>query len=85
MCGLPMTFVKKYGKEVSSPVQLKVPNGDEWSIRLRKHGGEIWLQTGFRSSLTYGSLLVFQYEGNCLFNVHIFDESAMEISYPFKN
>ncbi|KAJ4838355.1 hypothetical protein Tsubulata_019995 [Turnera subulata] len=75
---------------MSSAVQLKVPNGDEWSIRLQKRGGEIWLQKGFRSfmeyySLTNGSLLAFQYEGNCLFNVYIFDESATEIAYPLIN
>ncbi|KAJ4822046.1 hypothetical protein Tsubulata_036776 [Turnera subulata] len=69
--GLPVKFVKRYGKEMSSAVQLKVPNGDNGFRCFMEH-----------YSLTCGSLLVFQYEGNYLFNVYIFDESATEIAYP---
>ncbi|XP_048227568.1 B3 domain-containing transcription factor VRN1 isoform X2 [Ricinus communis] len=84
----PRRFIRNYGNDLSSPVILKVCSGAKWEVELVKHDGEIWLQNGWKEfqkyySLAHGSFLVFEYDqGNCDFNVIIFDKSATEIDYP---
>ncbi|KAF2318736.1 hypothetical protein GH714_010390 [Hevea brasiliensis] len=86
--GIPRRFVRKYGKDLSSPAFLQVPSGRIWKVELNKCDGEIWLQNGWQEfmeyySLAYGSFLVFEYnKRNCHFNVIIFDKTASEIYYP---
>ncbi|XVF16196.1 hypothetical protein REPUB_Repub10bG0011100 [Reevesia pubescens] len=84
---IPTQFVRKYGSGISSPVFLKVPSGAIWQVELTKSNSEIWLQSGWREfvehySLEFQDFVVFGYEGNCLFNVVIFDKGASEIEYP---
>eukprot|EP00257_Ricinus_communis_P015496 XP_015573422.1 B3 domain-containing transcription factor VRN1 [Ricinus communis] len=84
----PRRFIRNYGNDLSSPVILKVCSGAKWEVELVKHDGKIWLQNGWKEfqkyySLAHGSFLVFEYDqGNCDFNVIIFDKSATEIDYP---
>lgn len=85
---IPKKFERKYGSEISSSVSLKIPNGAFWKVGLTKCGDGTWLHNGWLEfakhySLSYGSFLVFRYEGNNNFHVMIFDKSATEISYPF--
>ncbi|XP_022774254.1 B3 domain-containing transcription factor VRN1-like isoform X2 [Durio zibethinus] len=87
---IPAKFVRKYGSGISSPVFLKVPSGAIWQVKLTKSNAEMWLQSGWREFVEHHSLelhdfVVFRYEGNCLFNVVIFDKSASEIEYPINS
>ncbi|KAI5317896.1 hypothetical protein L3X38_037603 [Prunus dulcis] len=85
---IPMRFLVKYGENLSSPVHLKLPNGAEMEIELRRcNNGGVWFDKGWPEfskfcSLDYGSWLVFGYEGNSNFHVLIFDRTATEIEYP---
>ncbi|XP_020423289.1 B3 domain-containing transcription factor VRN1 isoform X2 [Prunus persica] len=85
---IPMRFLMKYGENLSSPVHLKLPNGAEMEIELRRcNNGGVWFDKGWPEfskfcSLDYGSWLVFGYEGNSNFHVLIFDRTATEIEYP---
>ncbi|TKY69300.1 B3 domain-containing transcription factor VRN1 [Spatholobus suberectus] len=84
---LPRNFIRKYGNGMSNPVFLKPPDGSEWKIYWTKHDGEIWFQKGWKEFATYhsldhGHLLFFRYEGTSHFDVHIFDNSAVEVDYP---
>lgn len=79
--------MKKYGDKLSNPVLLKLPNGSEWPVELRRWDGKAWFDNGWPDfsefySLRCGHWLVFQYEGNSKFNVFIFDRSCTEIDYP---
>ncbi|CAL9025234.1 unnamed protein product [Prunus brigantina] len=85
---IPTRFLMKYGENLSSPVNLKLPNGAEMEIELRRcNNGGVWFDKGWPEfskfcSLDYGSWLVFGYEGNSNFHVLIFDRTATEIEYP---
>ncbi|XVE82718.1 hypothetical protein DITRI_Ditri16bG0028500 [Diplodiscus trichospermus] len=88
--GIPRKFLRKYGSGLSSPVQLRVPCGSTWNIELTKSEGDVWLNNGWKRfmdnyMLKRGHFLLFRYEGNCHFEVHIFDMSASEIEYPCIN
>ncbi|KAK7407638.1 hypothetical protein VNO78_09612 [Psophocarpus tetragonolobus] len=85
---LPRNFTRKYGDEMSNPLFLKPPDGSEWKIHLTKHDGEIWFQKGWKEfamyySLDHGHLLFFEYKRTSHFDVLIFDNSAVEIDYPY--
>ncbi|XP_057980057.1 B3 domain-containing transcription factor VRN1-like [Malania oleifera] len=85
---LPPKFVRKYGKKLSNPVLVKVPNGSVWKVELMKCDGGVWLQNGWREfskyySIGQGHLLIFKYEGFSRFLVIICDMTASEIEYPF--
>ncbi|KAL6273821.1 hypothetical protein ACE6H2_024513 [Prunus campanulata] len=82
-----MKFVTKYGEHLSSPVHLKLPNGAEWEIELRRcNNGGVWFDKGWPEfskfcSLDYANWLVFGYEGNSNFHVLIFDRTSTEVEY----
>ncbi|XP_020206683.1 B3 domain-containing transcription factor VRN1 isoform X1 [Cajanus cajan] len=83
---LPNNFTRKYGDGMPNPVFFKPPDGTEWKIYLTEHDGEIWFQDGWKEfaahySLDHGHLLFFEYEETSHFDVHIFDNSALEIDY----
>ncbi|CAL8170915.1 unnamed protein product [Prunus armeniaca] len=84
---IPMKFVMKYGEHLSSPVHLKLPNGAEWEIELRRcNNGGVWFDKGWPEfskfcSLDYANWLVFGYEGNSNFHVLIFDRTSTEVEY----
>jgi hypothetical protein len=71
---------------LSNQAFLKLPNGAEWKVELTEGDGEVWLQKGWLEFVKYysvkqGNFMVFRYEGNSVFYVLIFDESATEIDY----
>lgn len=85
---IPKSFWTSYGSEISSPISLTVPTGVLWKVELTKCADGTWLHNGWSEfakhySLSYGSFLLFRYEGNCNFYVIVCDKSATEISYPY--
>ncbi|KAI4313571.1 hypothetical protein L6164_026536 [Bauhinia variegata] len=79
--------MSKYRKNLPNPVFLVLPNGEKWEVNWVKHDGDVYFQKGWKEfaehySLAHGHFLVFKYEGKSRFYVHIFDTSALEISYP---
>ncbi|KAF7113891.1 hypothetical protein RHSIM_RhsimUnG0104400 [Rhododendron simsii] len=84
---IPTKFIGQYGKNVGNHVFLKVPSGAVWKVELERSNGVVWMCNGWKEfakyySIGFGHLLVFRYNGNCNFNVLIFDTSASEIEYP---
>ncbi|XVE49124.1 hypothetical protein DITRI_Ditri01bG0057200 [Diplodiscus trichospermus] len=83
---IPNKFVKKYGDELSSIATLAVPSGRIWLVELRKDNKRMWLDSGWNVFVEYysicvGYFLVFKYEGNSHFNVHVYNLKASEINY----
>jgi hypothetical protein len=86
---IPRKFVEKYGKVLSNTIYLKTPNGAKWKLNLVNSDGKIFFEKGWKEfaeyhSLAHGHLVLFRYEKTSLFEVHIFDKSALEINYPFQ-
>ncbi|KAI8542287.1 hypothetical protein RHMOL_Rhmol08G0127200 [Rhododendron molle] len=84
-----MKFISQYGKNLGDHLFLKVPSGAVWKVGLERSNGVVWMCNGWKEfakyySIGFGHLLVFRYDGNCNFNVLIFDTSASEIEYPVK-
>ncbi|RDX76278.1 B3 domain-containing transcription factor VRN1, partial [Mucuna pruriens] len=87
---IPNKFVEKYGEGLPQTLFLKPPNGAEWKLSLEKRSGKIWFRKGWKEfadyhSLAHGHLLFFRYQRTSLFQVHIFDSTALEIDYPIEN
>ncbi|XP_012465039.1 B3 domain-containing transcription factor VRN1 isoform X2 [Gossypium raimondii] len=83
---IPNKFVKKFGHELSSIATLNVPSGRLWLVELRKENKRVWLDCGWTVFVEYysicsGYFLVFRYDGNSHFNVHIYNLNASEINY----
>ncbi|KAJ8766653.1 hypothetical protein K2173_001173 [Erythroxylum novogranatense] len=86
---IPDDFIRKYGNYFSTSVRLAAPGGHVWGIGLIKTDNKVWLHENWhefveRYSIRVGYFLVFRYEGNSLFNVHIFNLPASEINYQSK-
>ncbi|CAI8583592.1 unnamed protein product [Vicia faba] len=86
---IPIKFVKKYGESLPKAICLKTPNGEDWELSLVRSDGKIWFEKGWKEfadyhSLSHGHLLLFKYGKTCYFEVRIFDNSGLEIKYPFK-
>ncbi|RDX79301.1 B3 domain-containing transcription factor VRN1, partial [Mucuna pruriens] len=85
---IPNKFTREHGANLSNPLFLKLPDGIEWKVYWTKDdGGGIWFQKGWKEfaayySLNQGHLLLFKYQETCHLEVHIFDQSTLEISYP---
>ncbi|XP_056163526.1 B3 domain-containing protein Os03g0620400-like [Syzygium oleosum] len=85
--GIPKSFLRRCGKDLSNSVLLKVPGGSTWTIELEKcNNGMVLLWKGWREfmehfSISHGHLIVFKYKGNSTFRVIIFNKSASEIDY----
>ncbi|KAI3851948.1 hypothetical protein MKW98_019947 [Papaver atlanticum] len=84
---LPKEFIVKYEKELSEHSIIKVPNGGIWRIGLRNAEGVILFENGWPEfmelySICVGHVILFRYEGNSEFQVHIFGIDANEIDYP---
>ena len=78
--------MKKYGKKLSNPVTLVLPNGDKWEVNWIKRDHDVWFQKGWENfaqhySMSYGHFLVFRFETSSQFQVTIFDKSALELDY----
>ncbi|KAJ1394935.1 DNA-binding barrel domain superfamily [Sesbania bispinosa] len=86
---IPNGFTKKYGGDMSNPMNLKPPDGTEWKMYWTKHDSDIWFQNGWKEfatnySLDHGHMVLFEYKDSSHFEVHIFDKSTLEIQYPFQ-
>ncbi|XP_026416340.1 B3 domain-containing transcription factor VRN1-like [Papaver somniferum] len=86
---LPKEFTVKYGKKLCDNVIIKVPNG-VWRIGMRKAEGLILFENGWPEfmefySIRVGHVILFRYDGNSKFQVHIFGMDATEIDYPSHN
>ncbi|XP_061376314.1 B3 domain-containing transcription factor VRN1-like [Gastrolobium bilobum] len=83
---IPDYFMRKYGGELSTITTLTVPDGSVWRVGLKKVDNRFCFLDGWqefiqRYSVGVGYLLVFMYEGNSSFIVHIFNLSTSEINY----
>ncbi|KAI3968222.1 hypothetical protein MKX01_018525 [Papaver californicum] len=83
---LPKEFSRKFGNELSDHAIIKVPNGI-WHIGMTKAEGLVLFENGWPEfmefySICVGHLMVFRYDGNSMFQVHIFGMNATEIKYP---
>ncbi|XP_027361305.1 B3 domain-containing transcription factor VRN1-like [Abrus precatorius] len=83
---IPDNFLRKYGGQLSTIATLTVPDGNVWRIGLKKADNRIWFVDGWqefvqRYSIGIGYFLVFMYEGNSSFIVHIFNLSTSEVNY----
>ncbi|WCJ33805.1 B3 domain-containing transcription factor VRN1 [Euphorbia peplus] len=84
---IPIKFVKKYGKDLSSIATLTGPNGRIWVVELEKVDGKLWFSNGWHEFIDYysirvGNFLVFKYGGESNFHVHAYDLAVREIRYP---
>lgn len=83
---IPDNFLRKYGAQLSTIATLTVPDGTVWRLGLKKVDNRIWFVDGWqdfvqRYSIGIGYFLVFTYEGNSNFIVHIFNMSTAELNY----
>jgi hypothetical protein len=83
---IPDNFLKKHGSHLSNAATLTVPDGTVWRIGLKRVDNRIWLSDGWqdfvqRYSIGIGYFLVFMYEGNSTFIVHMFNMSTAELNY----
>ncbi|KAK9948768.1 hypothetical protein M0R45_004330 [Rubus argutus] len=85
---IPRTVVRQCGDRLAETIFLKVPDGAQWGIELRKRNGKVWLQKGWPEfaehySLEHGSVLLFSSEGGYShFEVQIFRRNTLEMNYP---
>ncbi|MBA0815107.1 hypothetical protein Gohar_020878 [Gossypium harknessii] len=87
---IPNKFVKKFGDELSSVATLTVPGGRQWLVELREDNKRIWLDNGWNTFVEYysiciGYFVVFKYEGNSHFGVHVYNLKSSEINYLSNN
>ncbi|XP_048134572.1 putative B3 domain-containing protein Os08g0325100 isoform X1 [Rhodamnia argentea] len=89
--GIPKSFLRRCGKDLSNSVLLQVPAGSTWTIELEKRNNDmVSLWKGWREFMEYysvghGHLIVFEYKGNSTFCVIIFNKSASEIDYSLSS
>ncbi|KAH9695825.1 B3 domain-containing transcription factor VRN1 [Citrus sinensis] len=84
---IPPLFAIKFGHELTNAATLTLPNGRQSQVSLKKDGRNVWFRDGWHEfveihSITPGYFLVFKYEKNSRFRVHIFDTTACEIKCP---
>ncbi|CAJ2657196.1 unnamed protein product [Trifolium pratense] len=80
---VPISFVRRHWKGITNPVTLRLPNLTEKKIFWEKTSDyDVWFCNGWKEFANYLSLsdsqcLVFQYQGNSLFNVIGFGQSGL--------
>ncbi|XP_021768774.1 B3 domain-containing transcription factor VRN1-like isoform X1 [Chenopodium quinoa] len=84
---IPKKFANTRRNELSSPVILTVPTGETRKVELVEEDNDLWFRDGWEDFVEYFSigpsyLMLFEYQGNSNFKVHIFDLTGFEISYP---
>ncbi|KAK3420439.1 hypothetical protein EUGRSUZ_G01245 [Eucalyptus grandis] len=89
--GIPKSFLRRCGKDLSNSVLLQVPGGSTWTIELEKCNNDmVSLWKGWQDFMEYysighGHLIVFKYIGNSTFGIIIFDKSTSEIDYSLSS
>ncbi|CAL4984235.1 unnamed protein product [Urochloa decumbens] len=80
---IPKRFVTNVGGQIPEEVQLEVPNGKTYNIKIaREHDalvmGSGWANFASAYDLKQGDFLVFTYSGKSHFKVRMFDPSNCE-------
>ncbi|KAI3966129.1 hypothetical protein MKW92_019970 [Papaver armeniacum] len=83
---LPNELTDKYGTELSDLAIIKVLNSI-WHIELREAEGVLFFENGWPEfmefySICVGHVILFRYDGDSKFQVHIFGMDSTEIDYP---
>ncbi|XP_010679359.3 B3 domain-containing transcription factor VRN1-like [Beta vulgaris subsp. vulgaris] len=84
---IPKNFARKLRNEDCNVAILNVPTGETRKVELVEEENELWFGNGWQEFVEYFSIgfayfLVFKYQGNSNFLVHIFNLTACEITYP---
>jgi len=80
---IPNNFLRKHGVQLSTVATLTVPGGTIWHLGMKKVGNCICFVDGWQDfiqhySIGIGYLLVFTYQGNSNFIVHIFGTAELD-------
>ncbi|XP_074285844.1 B3 domain-containing transcription factor VRN1-like [Silene latifolia] len=85
---LPDAFTTKFRNQISEVATLIIPTGTTWTVRLIEKDKQLYFEEGWETFMKdnvvkLGYFLEFEYfHENATFNVHIFDLSCCEITYP---
>lgn len=77
----------EFDGELSDLIKITTPVGESWHIGVEKVGETLLLHDGWQKFMEHHSVgrgyyLIFNYEGNSKFDVHIFDLTCVQIQYP---
>lgn len=82
---IPPSFLELIRNDLSDHANLNLNTSSEWSwkVKVSKTRGGVYFKDGWQeflkdNSVDDGDFLVFEYEGNMHFRVHIFDKSCCE-------
>ncbi|KAF5448736.1 hypothetical protein F2P56_029242 [Juglans regia] len=83
---IPENFANKFRGELSTVATITVLDGRIWRVGLKKIGNSVWFHNGWQEFVEHyyirvGYFLIFRYEGNSGFFVHIFNLTTSEINY----
>ncbi|XP_077224896.1 B3 domain-containing protein REM10-like isoform X2 [Tasmannia lanceolata] len=83
---IPIAFNRYLVGEKSDIAILKSPLGKSWRVKVRGRINGVFFEDGWEDfvadhGLSSGEILVFRFEGNMVFHVTIFDETACEKNY----
>ncbi|XP_077229485.1 B3 domain-containing protein REM5-like isoform X2 [Tasmannia lanceolata] len=84
---IPGAFHKYLTREGHEMAILKSPLGKSWSVEVKRGGEGIWFEKGWCEfvqdhGLCIGEALTFQYHGNMVFDVLIYDNSSCLKEFP---
>ncbi|XP_024161386.1 B3 domain-containing protein LOC_Os12g40080 [Rosa chinensis] len=79
---MPTAFVNDFNGPALC--KLRGPNGKCWDVKLEEKNNDLFFHKGWKkfvkdNYLEEGDFLVFNYDGNSLFSVTIYDKSACEL------
>lgn len=85
---IPRKFVRKFGDELSGVATLTVPDDRIWLVTIRQIDQKLWFCNGWHEfvvhySICTGHFLVFRYEGNSNFSVHMYVLEPYQLKDPF--
>jgi hypothetical protein len=80
---IPIRFVNNVGGQIPEEVQLEVPNGKTYNVKVAKEQDDLVMGSGWAifasaNDLEQGDFLVFTYSEKSHFKVRIFDRSNCE-------
>ncbi|XP_074316069.1 B3 domain-containing transcription factor VRN1-like [Silene latifolia] len=83
---IPKDFASEYYEEFDAYCYLEVPTGVTHRVELDEEDDELWFGNGLEEfidafSIRFGYFMLFIYQGDSNFLVHIYDLTSCEISY----
>ncbi|CAA2957481.1 B3 domain-containing transcription factor VRN1-like, partial [Olea europaea subsp. europaea] len=83
---LPGSFVNDWRHQLGDTIQITAYDGIIVTIQLERDNGRIYFADGWEQFFDHHNLqdahvLVFEYNGNSIFNMTIFDHYGLEITY----